>query len=61
MAFGLSPVTTGTLERLYYDQEVARVPGHIVMTDLMICLDTAEENDGYKYIYVQVDIYSWYL
>ena len=44
-----------------HNKTVAWVPGHTVMVDLMICLDTAEENDGYKYIYVQVDIYSRYL
>ena len=44
-----------------HNKTVAWFPGHNVMADLMICLDTALENDGYKYIYVQVDVYSRFL
>ena len=44
-----------------HNKTVAWFPGNVVMVDLMICLDTAEENDGFKYIYVQVDVYSRYL
>ena len=47
--------------RYPHNRTVAWFPGQNVQADLMINLENADENLGFKYIYVQVDVYSRFL